>query len=260
MRQMIKLSDVAGTKYFIDANEGPFCVLQNALNLCTKDGRDVEIDVAGCRFGPTTARKLSQLSRNYRLRNTENKDLDEILRHNYALNSVPKMENAEILKWDFQNIQELSKYLREVRDSGLNYELCQGNSQGRLMSVYVAILILLAYPEVIIDADTKLSLLYDEVRKIWLLNRKEHDVYNRVVGSYLMRVERNENGLFEVPMVGEFKESEFVSKFCVLPEDFGNSVLVEDEEFAKVFKELTKRLVKPKRREPKLKDLVTKSH
>ena len=253
---MVKLCEVAGTRYFIDANEGPFKVLQNALDKCVKDNPDIEIDVADCRFGPATANRLSQLSKNYRLRNTEFPILDTALRHNFKLDEAAPSEEVEYIRGNFSNLQEVLDYLEKVRVSGKVYMLATNNYAYQLPAMSLAAVIQLMYPEVIVDVDAKLNALFELVRVEWKKTRKSHDKYWQVVGSNLLEIERNEKGLFEIPMVGEFSEQDLVSSFVVLPVEFSAEVLYKEAEYRNVHKELLRKVIIPKRKEKKLSDYV----
>lgn len=250
---MTKLADIAGTKYFIDRNEVKLQVFAKACEACG----DIDIDLAGCKFGKTVADTiLLELCKKYNFHNSENPELDAILKNNTRVvrGEVSSCDYITI-PCEFANMDEIMQYLNQI-DSSIVYRLDDRNTSNRKLTAAIAICIILRYPDVVLDLTSRASEVFDIVRKNWLLYRSSHKSYQHVVGSSIIQRSVESDGKVYIPGVGRITEDRFVEDYCVLPAEFGQIELYRDAEYAEVMRNVFEEFRKERFREKRMSDFI----
>ena len=236
---MKKLKDLMGTRYIGSWHESE---LQRVLRGVT------EVDLCDCKFGPNCANRLAEFYGKVKFINSTDKDLDDILQRNAHAKAVSSAElKTEPLRICFANVDAFIRYIDNLQEDTI-YTLDVSKGVTRV-GVYVCTLITIKRPEITLNVGSALRDIYEEVRKVWLPHAQPHSKYTEVAKSALVEREVN-NGNVYMPGMGYLAVDKYVSKYNVLPAEFGTVPLTKNPEFKDVYRYMLSKLFakKAKRR------------
>lgn len=214
----VSLSERMGTRYMINSLNMRFITTMNAL---VDEG--VEVDLAGCRFGPECASLLRKYYGSIWMCNSEDKDLDILLKSNCEF-ARSSLEPYEVL--DLTDVCDINGYIRLVNELPKNSKYSVKLDLTSIVNRAVLVLLILTRPDIMFDLTECSDDVFDYVREIWVSSAKHHEEYIECVAPYCVRRKQNEDGFYGDAINGYVREEYFVRHNKVLPVEFGNSQIV----------------------------------
>lgn len=219
---IVKLCDVIGTKYMINAINGLF---RNTMDKLV--GMDDVLDLADCRFGPKCEAILREYYSKIQMCNTEDEVLDKMLKNNCGPASE-KVEDYEIL--DLSNTKSIDTALTLINSLPSSAKYTVNVNLSAPLDKITTILLIMARSDIEFDISRCATDIFDFVRESWLSSAKSHDSYYELNAPHVQLVKRNKDGKFGDDSYGYMSEDIFIRRRIVVPAEFGNSqIIVLDE-------------------------------
>lgn len=187
---MVLLSEVIGTRYIINK-------INKRLRITLDSLIGQEVDLAGCRFGPECADILSGYYQKIVFRNSEDKDLDELLKYNRNLLLEPE-EEWEVLDFDatvkkdtwFEDIPKIptGKYLIKINTDDIVQEC-------------LLILTIMARPDIEYDLSNCMADITDIISKRVNIADFEDDEVYVTKSPYIRLVNKSEIDRFSFGVI-----------------------------------------------------------
>ena len=160
------------TKYLINALVGSFREL-----LAKAKAEGLVIDMAGCKVGPEVAREMRFSYKDVDYINSENSELNDLLKHNCEVSRIVYEEYEEVDVDNIDTIEDLMVFLsRTDLPSKVKFKT-KSNSNKPMGAIA---LLIMSRPDLDVDTFGIAVSLFDLVRKYWIPNAKDHDKYYKI--------------------------------------------------------------------------------
>lgn len=218
---MKKLKDILGTKYIYDSYVKEFAKVLS---------QETELDLADCVFTPPAERLLRSYYGKVYFINSADSTLNRLLLSNNGCLTA-RLDNLKTLEFNFKNVEDFTNMLKHLDKEG-HYKLGEGRDS---VTIATAVILVMMYPDMLIDVDNRLSDIFSFARNEWLKCNEHHDEYWLVDNTALQKLTANEDGKFVLPDKHVVKENILVQMYNVMPIDFGTRVIIKDDEFRPIF-------------------------
>lgn len=222
---MKKLKDLLNTRYVYNSY---LTKLDQVLREIAENER--ELDLAECNFTPQAVGVIRHYYGKIYFVNSADARLNQLLLANNGCLTA-KMDNPQLLKFDFKNVEEFKQLLMSLDKTG-NYVLAPGRD---ITIIATATIIIMMYPNLMLDVDNRIGEIFKFARNEWLKCNEHHDAYWLVDNTGLVKLPVDENGYVKLIDKRLVKESVLVKLYNVMPIDFGTRVIIKDDEFRPIF-------------------------
>lgn len=217
---VIQVVYALGTQYIIESMEARF---RGILSKAAANGDTVDLGKA--RLSPTNASHLREYYDKVDFINSEDPELDELLKRNMAnartdIIKYPKLDMP--LRPTFVDFTKWAKTLK----AGDKYALCPGLSNERQLAF--STMLILKCPGVDWDLSESIRYIYDFVYNEWCVRQESHTEYIEIVGNAI--VPRTvQNGMLGSRSGDMTSVRQYIMSHSILPADFGTKDLVRIE-------------------------------
>lgn len=221
---MVLLSEVIGTKYIINKINKRL-----RLTLDSLVDKDDDVDLAGCKFGPECAVILSKYYDRINFRNTEDKELDDMLQYNRNLILHPEEEWQEL---DFDKVVRKETWFEDIPKIPTGKYLIKINTAD-IVQECLLILMIMARPDIEYDLSNCMADIMGFVSKRIDLDDFKDDKFYITKSPYVILVDRDSidrNSISPVPeCFGRDKMISFDGTEATLPHGFSYLITCIDE-------------------------------
>lgn len=229
---MVSLREKMGTQYFTVDHVGK-------LELILRELEKQEVDLAFCRFTPGAERVLAKFYSKITFRNTEHKELDELLKRNNKAANTPAPKEVELVV----DLSDGTKLIENIAALDINniYHV-RSLADSKLMAF--VILVMMKRPKIQFDLGNQLGLLVREVRRFWEPAATLWDKYWELSGEAML-VRDTPDEFVSILGDGIMKKEIYVSRYKVLPYVFStDATIVNLPEFEVLYNTMVDRLLK----------------
>ena len=208
-----------GTRYIIQSLTKRFT---ECLEMCKVNGYTVDLN--GCRLSPDCASIMYGYYESVDFCNSENEDLDKILKSNCE---AARQVLEEYPTLDITGVKDLDKVieLAQTLPNGAKYKPMLKLSD--IKSKASLVLLIMMRPDIEFDIRECAADVFSFVREIWISSATAHDTYQELIAPNITTREKTSNGTFGSNSYGFFKEYHFIRCRQVLPIEFGNSQIIK---------------------------------
>lgn len=210
------------TKYIINSMVGKFSNLfKRAMEL------NLPVDLSDCKLGPDCASELRKYYGKVKIINSTDEVLNKILNDNTEAALITSYAPYPEMVFPTRiTIETLMQYIQDTKDGAQLHPTVMTGESKKLAFLTLFIMI---RPDVDVDIHDCAIALYDYISSDWELCRVSHDKYIQFMRPDWCIIECN-NGIMGTPYTGYMSEDLYISKYDVLPYDFGTKMLLEEDE------------------------------
>lgn len=187
---MVLLSEAIGTKYIINK-------IDKRLRVTLESLIGQEVDLSGCRFGPECADILKTFYGKITFRNTEDKDLDELLQYNRNLILNPE-EEWEIL--DFGKVVSKDTWFEDIPKIPTGKYLIKID-RSDIIQECLLILMIMARPDIEYDLSECMADITSIISKNVDINEFKEDKVYITKAPYIELIDKSEIDRYSVGVI-----------------------------------------------------------
>lgn len=222
MGQVVKLSDLMGTRFIINSLTQRFT---NCMKSAEENGYTV--DMCGCRFGPDCTSIMYNYYKTVDFCNSEDEYLDSVIKNNCT---TARQQLEEYPKLDLKSVGSIKTFFDLVDSLDKDAKICPEVDLTSVQSKAILVMLIMARPDIEWDIRSCAADIFSFVRDLWISNAGHHTKYWELIAPNITMREEQESGLYGDRNYGFFKEREFIRLRQVLPVEFGTTnIIVLDE-------------------------------